>query len=319
MPIGEKRGTPTCRPKGFAVTVNRWAAVSCMILLTAVAVLFTPPRALSQDFQSLPRLDDGRETRVDEERLTQKIKAEIMRDLKEGNWLAEQIELGIERYIQKVKAAQEAAVAEQARQANEKARQVRRVIPARDHIRGNPDAELSLIEYSDFECAFCKRFHETAQEIVETHGGKVNWVYRHFPLGIHNPGAQKEAEAAECVYEVGGGAAFWLYADAIFSRTTSNGQGFPQDKLVPLAKELGLDEQVFQNCLDSGLETARVKEDIVEGERIGVSGTPGNILLHNKIGNVRILIGAIPVTDLKTAIAKLLEESSQVNAHAPRD
>jgi protein-disulfide isomerase len=247
----------------------------------------------------------------DEERLTQKVKAEVLREIREGNWLAEQIEQGIERYIQKLKAAQEAELAEKARQANEKAKQVRRILPARDHIRGNSNAELSLIEYSDFECPFCKQFHQTAQDVVKMYGGKVNWVYRHYPLPFHNPGAEKEAEAAECVFEVGGDTAFWTYADTIFSRTTSNGQGFPQDKLGPLAKELGLDERVFQDCLGAGRQASRVKEDSAEGERIGVTGTPTNVLFNNKTGEARIMVGAVPLAELKTAIAQLLGESRQ--------
>lgn len=188
---------------------------------------------------------------------------------------------------------------------------MRQVSAARDRIRGSPDAGISLIEYSDFECPYCKQFHSTAKEILETYAGKVNWVYRHFPLGFHNPAAQQEAEAAECANELGGSEAFWAYADAIFARTPSNGQGLPKDRLVSLAEELGLDKQAFQQCVDSGRQAARVKEDVAEGESIGVTGTPGNILLHHQTGNVRILIGAIPIADLKTAIAKLLEESSQ--------
>jgi len=250
-------------------------------------------------------------TRPDEEQLTQKIKAEILRDLREGNWLAEQMQLAIERYVQRMRAANDAALAEQARQAQEKARQVRRVTPTRDHVRGNRDGELSLIEYSDFECPFCKQFHETARQVVEMSAGKINWVYRHFPLGFHNPGAQKEAEAAECAYEAGGDAAFWAYADAIYARTTSNGQGFPPDRLVPLAQELGHDRQAFQACLDSGRPAARVREDIAEGEHVGVSATPTNILLHNKTGAVRVIVGAVPLTEVRAGVAQLLAESGQ--------
>ena len=67
-----------------------------------------------------------------------------------------------------------------------------------DPVKGNPDATVTIVEFSDFQCPFCKRFHPTARKIVETYQGKVNWVYRHFPLNFHNPGAQKEAEASEC-------------------------------------------------------------------------------------------------------------------------
>ena len=143
---------------------------------------------------------------IDIDELTQKIKAEVMKELREGDFLQKEIDLGIQRYIEKQRKAQRDARAKQAQAVNEKAKDVRRVSKQRDHIYGNPEAQLSLIEYSDFECPYCKTFHKTVKPVVDTHGGKVNWVYRHYPLGFHNPGAQKEAEASECANELGGGA-----------------------------------------------------------------------------------------------------------------
>lgn len=221
--------------------------------------------------------------------------------------LQQKIEAGIERYVQKQREARNAARARQERVASERAKNVRRVSAKRDHIYGNPDAKISLIEYSDFECPFCKRFHPTAKKIVEAYGGKVNWVYRHFPLAFHNPGAQKQAEASECANDLGGSETFWRYADLIYERTKSNGNGFPLDKLTPLAREIGLDEKKFQACLDSGKNRTRVKEDFNEGVRIGITGTPGNILLNNETGKVKLRPGAIPLAALKTEIDQLLK------------
>ena len=221
--------------------------------------------------------------------------------------LAKKIDAGIERYVQKQREAREQARAEQARLAAAKAKNVRRVSKTRDHIRGNPSAKVSLIEYSDFECPFCKRFHPTAKKLIEAYGGKVNWVYRHFPLSFHNPGAQKEAEAAECAAEVGGNDAFWKYADLIYQRTHSNGKGFPLNGLVPLAKEIGLDKGKFQACLDGGKMAARVAEDSNEGVRIGITGTPGNVLLNNETGAVVLKPGALPFEAMKGEIDHLLK------------
>lgn len=83
-----------------------------------------------------------------------------------------------------------------------------------DHIRGNKDARIKLVEYSDFECPFCQRFHPTMQQVMDKYGDQVAWVYRHFPLSFH-PEAQKAAEASECVAANGGD--FWDYADTLFS------------------------------------------------------------------------------------------------------
>ncbi len=242
------------------------------------------------------------------EELTQKIKQEVMKELREGDFLRKEIDIGIQRYIEKQQKTQKDARAKQARMANEKAKNVRRVSRQRDHIYGNPDAELSFIEYSDFECPYCKTFHKRVKSVVELYGGRVNWVYRHFPLNIHNPGAQKQAEASECANELGGNEAFWKYADEIFARTKSNGKGFPINQLVPLAKEIGLDETEFQSCLKSGRYTERVQEDLAEGSRIGITGTPGNILLNNETGEVRVLKGAKPTKVLKANISRMLEK-----------
>ncbi|MGE5819778.1 MAG: DsbA family protein [Deltaproteobacteria bacterium] len=238
--------------------------------------------------------------------LIQKIKEAVMKELREGDFLGQQIEIGIQKYIKKQQDAQAAARAHEEFMAAEKAKNVRRVSASRDHIYGNPSAPVSLIEYSDFECPFCKQFHATAKQLIESYGGKVNWVYRHFPLPIHNPGAQKQAEASECVNQLGGNEAFWKFADAIYARTKSNGNGFPLTQLVPLGKEIGLDEKQFKECYDSGKQASRVQEDIDEGNRIGVNGTPANFLLRNDTGEVAVKTGAQPLDAFKADVNRLL-------------
>lgn len=175
-----------------------------------------------------------------------------------------------------------------------------------DHVRGDPNARIALVEYSDIECPFCKRFHSTAQQVVDAYKGKVMWVYRHYPLSFH-ANAQKEAEAAECANELGGVDAFWKYVDTIFERTTSNGTGFPLEKLAPLARELGLNEAKFKECVDSGKYEKHVKEDMDGGTKAGVTGTPGNILLDTKTGKTRLIPGAVPFETIKAAIDELLK------------
>ena len=259
------------------------------------------------DVRAEQQVKEGDKLNIEE--LTEKIKQEVMKELREGDFLQKEIDIGIQRYIEKQRKAQRDARAKQARVASEKAKNVRRVSTQRDHIYGNPAAELSLIEYSDFECPYCKTFHKRVKPVVETYGGRVNWVYRHFPLNIHNPGAQKQAEASECANELGGNEAFWKYTDAIYARTKSNGKGFPINKLLHLAKEIGLDETEFQSCLENGRYTKRVQEDLAEGSRIGITGTPGNILLNNETGEVSVLKGAVKANVLKANISRMLEEN----------
>ena len=277
-------------------------------------VLFIALLVFSQSiFVSIARAQQNSPSKdgaTDEQRLVQKIKEEIMKELREGSFLAGQIELGIQSYIKKQEEAHAAARAADERLANEKVKRVRRVSATRDHIYGNPDAPISLIEYSDFECPFCKRFHAMAKEIVDAYAGKVNWVYRHFPLGMHNPGAEKEAEASECVSQLGGNDAFWKFTNAIYARTQSNGKGFPLTQLVPLGKEIGLEEKQFKECLDSGKYAGRVQEDLDEGIKIGITGTPANILLRNDTGAVILKVGAQPLEAFKPDIDNLLGKTA---------
>jgi len=231
-------------------------------------------------------------TTTDEQQLKEDIKREVVEELLDSDFLRQQIELGIKDYLQNEEAAKIAAATERARLARERIRSVRPVSVERDHIYGNPDAAISLIEYSDFECPFCKRFHATPKEIVDASEGQVNWVYRHLPLGIHNPGAQKQADASECAAALGGNEAFWQFTDAIYLRTRSGGRGFPLTQLTSLATEIGLEPEAFEECVATSRYGARVQEDMVEGARLGVTGTPTTILLHNQTGEARIQVDA---------------------------
>ena len=94
-----------------------------------------------------------------------------------------------------------------------------------DHLRGNKNAKVVLVEYSDYECPFCKRFHDTMNQAMKEYGNKIAWVYRHYPLSFH-ANAQMESEAAECVSDVAGQDKFWAYTDLVYSKTASTGTSF---------------------------------------------------------------------------------------------
>jgi len=242
--------------------------------------------------------------KADREQLKQEIVEEVVNELRDSDVLKEAVREGIRDFIREQQQAQAEARQQQQAQADRRAENVRPV-SGEDHVYGNPDATVSLIEYSDFECPYCKRFHPTAKKLVDASDGRVNWVYRHFPLSFHNPGAQQQAEASECAAELGGNDAFWAYTDAVYERTNSGGSGFPQDQLVPLAVELGLDEQAFRECVESGRYEEKVKQDLAEGVRAGISGTPGNILLNNETGETMMRAGAQPLEELEKAVEEL--------------
>ena len=238
---------------------------------------------------------------TDREMIQKEVRAELLRLIEQEGALDAAIERGINAFVEKQRAL---ARANQQRSSAEKARNVRPV-SNKDHIYGNPTAAITLVEYSDFECPFCKRFHPTAKQLVDQSNGTVNWVYRHFPLEFHNPGAQKQAEASECAGKLGGDKAFWRYSDLIYARTRSNGKGFPISDLVPLAREIGLDAGPFEQCLDNGEMTAKVKADYENGVASGITGTPGNIIVHNSSGDTLVMAGALPLSRLQAAVNTL--------------
>lgn len=179
-------------------------------------------------------------------------------------------------------------------------------VTAADHILGNPNAKIVIIEYSDTECPFCKSFHPTLQRIMSEYGkdGQVAWVYRHFPLPFHTK-SPKEAEATECANKLGGNTKFWEYVNKVFEITPGNNQLDPAE-LSKIAKTIGLDEAAFNACLSSGEMKSIVDKDIAGGTKAGVSGTPFSIVMINKKPTSAIN-GAQPYEAVKAAIDEALK------------
>lgn len=176
-------------------------------------------------------------------------------------------------------------------------------VSSADHILGNSNAEIVVVEYSDLECPFCKVFHTTMHRIVDEYGGKVAWVYRHYPIEQLHSKAIKEAEASECAYEQGGNAMFWRYIDQVFAITEANNT-LDTAELPRIAGKLGLDVASFNECLSSGKYTAQIKKDIEEAIKAGARGTPYSIIIK---GKQQIPInGAEPFESVKAKIDSLL-------------
>jgi len=176
-----------------------------------------------------------------------------------------------------------------------------------DHILGSRDAQILIVEYSDFECPFCKTFHETMNRIIDEYGsdGRVAWVYRHLPLQIH-PKAPKEAQASECAAELGGNEAFWAYANRLFEVTPSN-NGLDLDLLPEIAEFVGLDRVAFEECLDSSRHQDSIRQSIKDAEGAGARGTPYSVIV-TKDGQLVPINGAQPYDAVKQGIDAILAE-----------
>jgi len=179
-------------------------------------------------------------------------------------------------------------------------------IQSDDYVFGNKNADITLFEYSDFECPFCRKFHGTAELLVDEFDGQVNWVYRHFPLSFHDPAATNDAQAAECAGEVGGNDKFWEYAELIYTRTPANGKGIDKNTLVEMAKELNLDEDKFEACVDSNRHKDKIRQNFKEGADLGVSGTPATFVVNNKTGESKFVSGNQSFEGMKSIIEGML-------------
>jgi protein-disulfide isomerase len=158
-------------------------------------------------------------------------------------------------------------------------------------VRGAKDAPVTLVEFSDFQCPFCKQAEPTVKRLLERYPDKLKLVYRDFPLeGIH-PQARPAAEAARCAADQG---KFWEYHDVLYA---SNLGGAP-DEYRRYAEKVGLDVPKFDECVKSGTHRAGVQRDLQEGSRLGVTGTPAFFV------NGRPLQGAQPLE----AFVKVIED-----------
>lgn len=166
-------------------------------------------------------------------------------------------------------------------------------VSSSDHIRGNKNAAITIVEFSDYQCPFCARFHETMQEVLKNYPDKVRWVFKHFPLDQIHPYARKAAEAAECASEQN---KFWEYTDKIYANQAS----LNTEYLSAAAKQIGLDTKKFDSCLSSGKYAGKVNADYQQGQTYGVRGTPGNYI------NGQSVPGAVPYSTIEGMIKNLL-------------
>lgn len=178
-----------------------------------------------------------------------------------------------------------------------------RPVGTSDHILGNKNAKIVIVEYSDTECPFCKAFHATMHKVVKQNEGRVAWVYRHYPIPQLHSKAPREAEATECAFEQGGNTAFWKYVDRVFEITPSN-NALDEKELTNIAQYIGLNTSSFYTCLESGKYKDKVDSDVNDGTKAGVNGTPSSfILVNGKV--VDIIRGAQPLETVTQMLEKL--------------
>jgi protein-disulfide isomerase len=161
-------------------------------------------------------------------------------------------------------------------------------------IKGSDSAQVTIVEFSDFQCPFCSRVNPTLKQVEDKYGDKVRVVFRNFPLLQIHPNAAKAAEAASCAADQG---KFWEMHDKLFA----NQQKLAVEDLKVHATDLGLKADVFNQCLDSGQKEAEWKKDMNEGTSYGLTGTPAFFI------NGRLISGAQPLEAFTAIIDEELE------------
>jgi protein-disulfide isomerase len=160
-------------------------------------------------------------------------------------------------------------------------------------VRGDAAAPVTIVEFSDFHCPYCRTVQPTLLALLDRYPGKVRLIYKDLPLDGLHPNARQASEAARCANDQG---KFWQYHDALYSGAA--GTDVSPDTLNKLATQAGLDVAAFKQCLDSDRHTAGIQRDMEQAERLGLSGTPAFFV------NGRLLTGAQPVE----GFSKIIDE-----------
>jgi protein-disulfide isomerase len=199
-----------------------------------------------------------------------------------------------------------------------------KAVTANDHILGNPNALIKIVEYSDTSCPFCKMFHSSMRKIINEYGrsGKVAWVYRHFPIdkqgtrpdgsALH-PNAGNEAHASECVASLGGNEKFWNFINKVYevtpSVTNDTPNGLDQKQLPIIAKSVGIDVDDFNNCMVSGKFKEKIESQYNDGLNLGIEGTPTSFIISKGKQSIKVE-GAQSYDSLKQALDAIIKEDS---------
>lgn len=186
-----------------------------------------------------------------------------------------------------------------------KAANAKKEIDFSERRYGDPGAQFTFTEYSDFECSYCKTFFDVPKALVDGSRGNISLVFKHVP--IHGEASRKEAFASECAAHQGGNDAFYKMAGAIFDDTQSNGNG-TKSPLAKLANDIGLNGQDLTKCIDENLFYEKVKSDFSQAMELGIKVTPSTVVRHNQSGKETIITGAVTPNDLLKAMSELIQK-----------
>jgi len=185
-----------------------------------------------------------------------------------------------------------------------------KTVDEKDYIRGNPNAPILLIEYSDYECPTCVEFHASLKKIMNEFGasGKVAWVYRQFPVSNIFPNSNKLSETALCVGEIGDNNAFWKFTDYIFTNRQADDLT-DMTKLEESVKETGVDRDLFESCIRNGRNKKLLEKSSSEALAAGIENLPHTFVV---IGDEsKSISGAVSYTVVRQIVKDLIDQLDQ--------
>lgn len=193
---------------------------------------------------------------------------------------------------------------------------VPRQVDGSDYIKGNPNAPILIVEYSDYDCPYCKQYHTTLKQIMDEYAinGRVAWVYRQFPIGQLHPNSPKISEAALCVGSLGGSDAFWTFSDLVFEEREID-EPTNTVKLPDYAVTAGVDKGAFEACVSSGKMEEPVRKSVEDAFNIGARGTPYTVIM---VGSEQAVInGAQSYETVKSILDNLIGQLDGTNTTPP--
>lgn len=170
-------------------------------------------------------------------------------------------------------------------------------VTSTDQVRGDRNAPITIVEYSDFQCPYCVKYYPALKQVVENYPGQVRWVSRNFPLSGHLA-AKGASLAAMAAGEQG---KYWEYADLLAANSQYDGTGLAEPDLTKYATSLGLQLIKFNTDRQSQTFENIIEKDVASGTALKIEGTPASYLI-DKNGNVETIPGYLTYEQLKTKI-----------------
>lgn len=177
-------------------------------------------------------------------------------------------------------------------------------VPDNRLVYGSLDARITLQEFADTECPYCRKIHSNIKQVVDHSQSVINWEFRHFPLGNHNPAAAVQSQAIECINEDYGNRTAWVAINQFMESTQGNGRGLGD--LDDFVRSFGLNGSLLNNCLASNNHKVKINQDYAMARDLGIKSTPTIRIIDQETGRTTLINGFRTPEQILQAIGSLI-------------